>query len=432
MSKTIRPVQRRSATAIALLGTAVSLLTASCARAQTVRLKWAEAGAGGRMTAVSPHTVDLTDQKPAQIRRLPADVSNPLYGVITIGPDESAAHISLLLDTPPGKPSRLFVDANGNGDFTDDPRPEWESKPYVGSDGRRYTQSVGGATLSVQAGATRLPLHLTLQRFDPSDPARANLKGAILYSPDYAREGDMKLGAKTYHVMLLDAIVHGDFRGLQGGGPTGIFLLIDVNGNGVFDPRGEIYDTGQPFNIGGVTYAIRGLTASGDSFDLVKSATKVAEIPPPPDLRVGKVAPEFTKKALDGSTIRFPSGYRGKVVLLSFWASDCGVCAAEMPELVKAYQLFHAQGLEIVGVSLDHENAAAQIGAFTKHVGMSWPEIYDGKWIQADVAQLYFVHLTPTSILVEGDTGKVLATGTDLRGENLLKTLAVALTSRAK
>jgi len=410
----------------AILTAITAFCMTACVQAQTVRLRWVESGAAGRMSAVSPRRVDLSEQKPLGIKHLPASLANPLYGFFTIGPVESPAHVNVLLDAPRGKPPRLFVDANGDGDFTNDAAPQWLSHPYQGNSGT-YTEYLGGVTIAVRFGAANLAMHLNLHRFDPADPARAGLNGAILYSPDFAREGDLQLGAKTYHVMLLDALTGGDFRGAPGGAGAGVFLLIDVNGNGIFDVRGEMYPTGQPFNIGGTTYAITKLSASGESFDMVKSPVRVAEIPPPPDLRIGKLAPAFTKKAMDGATIRFPSAYSGKLVLLSFWASDCGTCATEMPEVVKAYQFFHESGLEIVGISLDPANVGAQVTAFTKRFGMPWPEIYDGKWMQADVAQLYFVHITPTLLLVEGGTGKVLASGADLRGKSLLKTLAEAL-----
>jgi thiol-disulfide isomerase/thioredoxin len=431
MSKTmLKNTDSIKITAVALL--LAALAVASPARAETIHLKWVAAGAADRMSPVRPHSIDLSARKPADVKRLPADVTNPLYGVLTIGPAETAAHVAVLLDAPEGKPSRLFVDANGNGDFTDDPKPQWEAKPYVGNGGKHYVQNLGGMTVQAQLGATKLPLHLTLQRYDPDDPTRAGYRGAILFGPDYAREGELKLGAKSYHVMLLDAIVGGDFRGLPGGGTTGIFLLIDVNGNGLFDDRGEIYDLARPFNIGGTTYVFQGLNPSAESLELVKSPTKVAEIPPPPDLRIGKVVPPFVKKATNGATIQFPSDYKGKVVLLYFWATDCGYCTAEMPDVVKAYELFHAQGLEILGVSLDHENKELALTKFTNSLGMSWPEIYDGKWLMSDLAQLYFVQRTPTAILVDGDTGQVLASGGDLRGENLQKNLAAALTRRKK
>ena len=384
------------------------------------------------MSAVRPRTIELSDRKPAGIKRLPLDVANPLYGVLTMGPSESATHVTLLLDAPPGRPSRLYVDANGNGDFTDDPRPQWEAKPYNGGDGRRYMQSTGGMTVSVQFGNIRLPLHLTLQRYDTSDPARTGYKGAILYSPDYAREGDMKFGAKVCRVMLLDALVGGDFRGLPGGGATGIFLLIDVNGNGVFDTRGEMYSAGQPFTIGGITYELRGLTASGESVEVVKSGKNVPEILPPPDLRVGKVVPAFDKRALDGSLIHFPGAYRGKLVLLYFWASWCGDCRRETPGVVAAYKAFHGQGLDIVGVSMDHANAAAELTDYTHRNGIPWPQIYDGGWMQAALAQLYYVQHIPTPILVDGNTGQVVAIGQELEGDRLRPTLMSALKSHRK
>lgn len=401
-------------------------------QAQTVKLKWVEAGAQGQMSPVHPHSIDLAEQKPVGVTRIPADVTKPLYGEFALGPLESQTHFRVLLDAPPGKPSRLFVDANGNGDFTDDPKPQWEAKPYGGSEGRSFTQYLGGVTVPVRFGKGTLPLHLTLQRFDPADPTREGFKGAILYLPDYAREGDLKLGEKSYHVMLLDALVGGDFRGLVDSPIKGIFLMIDVNGNGVFDARGEIYDLGQPFNIGGITYTFKDVTASGESMELIRSPRQVAEIPPPPDLRIGKVVPAFTKKTMDGATVHFPADYHGKLVLLSFWASDCGFCTEEMPEVAKSYMIFHDSGLEILGVSLDHEYAAARINEFAKRNGMTWPEICDGKWLDSDIAQLYFIRQIPYAILVDGDTGKVLAKGDDLRKENLMKTLATALTERKK
>ena len=101
-----------------------------------------------------------------------------------------------------------------------------------------------------------------------------------------------------------------------------------------------------------------------------------------------------------------------------------------MPGVVKAYDALHAQGLEMVGVSLDHENASALVADYTHRVGMPWPEIYDGKWLQSDLAVLYYVQHTPTPILVDGSTGQVVAIGADLRGDRLQPTLAAALKRR--
>jgi peroxiredoxin len=65
-----------------------------------------------------------------------------------------------------------------------------------------------------------------------------------------------------------------------------------------------------------------------------------------------KPAPDFTLKTLDGRAVRLED-LRGKVVLLNFWATWCAACRVEMPRFVEQYRKHHAQGLEIVGVSMD-------------------------------------------------------------------------------
>ncbi len=66
----------------------------------------------------------------------------------------------------------------------------------------------------------------------------------------------------------------------------------------------------------------------------------------------GKVAPDFLLSRLDGRNVRL-SDYHGKVVIVNFWATWCAPCRIEMPWLVEFYQRYHAQGLEILGVSVD-------------------------------------------------------------------------------
>src|SRR5438128_2651644 len=83
------------------------------------------------------------------------------------------------------------------------------------------------------------------------------------------------------HAWPSDALTRGDFRGARPSGvqgQSGVFLLIDVNGNGKIDPRGETFDAMQPFNIGGVTYEARDIDAAGFGIEIVKSARTVPEI----------------------------------------------------------------------------------------------------------------------------------------------------------
>lgn len=412
---------------------ALLMVLVALAHADTVKLKPLSSGAiarrGGRFPA---RRLTLSPAAPDNLKTPPAGLVAPMYGVLTLGPKENPASFVVIVDDPGGKAPRLFVDANANGDMTDDPAPEWERQDVKGSNGEDLHNYVGGATLQVRYGNDTLPLHLSLQLPDSADPSRAANKDTLLCYTDYASTGDMTLGRRTYTVMLMDALVTGDYRGLGGGETSGVVLLIDVNGNGVFDSRGELYDIARPFNIKGTTYEITNMNASGSAFDVVKSKKSVPEILPPPDLSVGKTALPFTMKTTGGQTVRFPAAYKGKVVLLYFWATWCPACRQQIPYVRDAYRAFHSEGLDILGVSLDHENEAQQLADFTRQNEMPWPQIYDGKYRNAEVAQLYFIHGTPTIYLIDGDTGTILAEGADLRGDRLAKTVGEVLAKKRR
>ena len=222
----------------------------------------------------------------------------------------------------------------------------------------------------------------------------------------------------------------GDFRGHSDGKTSGIKLLVDLNGDGKFDRRAETFDSHKPFTVSGTTYELAEMSPSGTSFKVIKSSQTVPEIAPLPNLSVGQKVVVFEAKTTDGTPIKFPSGYTGKLVLLDFWATWCGPCIAELPNLTKAYNDFHAKGLEVLGVSLDRENAAEKLADFTKQKNMPWPQIYDGKFWKSAIAELYGVDSIPRAFLVDGTTGRILATEGSLRGANLSKTIERALAGK--
>ena len=110
------------------------------------------------------------------------------------------------------------------------------------------------------------------------------------------------------------------------------------------------------------------------------------------------------------------------MLLLDFWATWCPPCVAEMPNLKEAYDKYHAQGLEIVGVSLDRDRAALQ--SFVKSRKLAWPQIFDDK---GAMAKIYGVRAIPFALLV-GRDGKIAAV--NLRGDDLEAAVKAALVKK--
>ena len=144
----------------------------------------------------------------------------------------------------------------------------------------------------------------------------------------------------------------------------------------------------------------------------------------------GQTVPAFEARTLDGATIRFPADYRGKLVLLDFWATWCPPCRGEIPHLVAAYEKFRGRGFEIIGVTLDRGRASpAYVREFVKDQRMTWPQVYDDAAI---LAGEYRVSGIPMAFLVDGDTGRLLNAGGALRDGKLLDTVAKRLPARTR
>jgi thiol-disulfide isomerase/thioredoxin len=136
----------------------------------------------------------------------------------------------------------------------------------------------------------------------------------------------------------------------------------------------------------------------------------------------GTKFPDFAEKDLQGNPLSVAK-YKGRLVLVDFWATWCVPCVGELPSVIKAYNKHHADGFEIIGISLDMDEQ--KLKSFLKTKEIPWAQYFDGKGWQNKLAAKYGIQSVPATFLLDGD-GKII--GQDLRGEALEEALAKALT----
>jgi outer membrane lipoprotein-sorting protein/peroxiredoxin len=142
-----------------------------------------------------------------------------------------------------------------------------------------------------------------------------------------------------------------------------------------------------------------------------------------PRVKVGAAPIPISGKDLLGKDVSLDQ-YKGKVLMLDFWAIWCGPCVAELPNVVAAYNKYHDQGFEVVGISLDEADAKAKLEKFIADNKMPWPQIYDGGHWEAANAVAYGVHAIPFTVLI-GRDGKIAAV--EARGDELGPAIEAAL-----
>ena len=275
--------------------------------------------------------------------------------------------------------------------------------------------------------------------------------GTLMYHRDFGRSGFIHVGGRAIKTYLSDDTTLGDF--LAGDTDIG----IDLNGDNKIDLRTEKFSITTPFNISGTTYEMTGLTSDGGRFELVKSdktapevklaqpftpemkdqqktaaAVKVAEAREAQAAMVGKPPVSFEAMTIDGKAVKFPQDYKGRLVMLDFWATWCGPCIHELPGLIKVHEEFHAKGFEVLGISLDSKEDVATLPEFIKSKAMSWPQICDGQGWQCAIARSFGVRGIPSCWLIDGDTGLIVATSPDLRGAALRGTVERCLANLGK
>jgi peroxiredoxin len=161
---------------------------------------------------------------------------------------------------------------------------------------------------------------------------------------------------------------------------------------------------------------VDGILANLEQMEAVKKIQR--------SLVIGSKFPDFQEKDITGKPMSIAK-YKGKVVLVDFWATWCGPCVMELPNVLATYEKHHAKGFEIIGISLDQ--VAQKLTDFTKAQNMPWQQFFDGQAWQNKLAQKYGVNSIPATYLLDGE-GKII--GKDLRGEDLEKAVAEALAKK--
>ncbi len=207
-----------------------------------------------------------------------------------------------------------------------------------------------------------------------------------------------------------DAVRHlGSFLGMRAGKPASELAVAKVILAGChvslenFDTAARIY---------------RELVDSGRRIDprVRKAASKeLARIGTLKKLKIGFPAIEFSAVTTEGKRIKL-ADYRGKVVLLDFWASWCMPCKQELPNVKRVYGKYNKKGFEIIAISLDNDGAA--FTSFVKEQNLPWPQVFDGKGWMGGVGQRYAVNSIPATFLLDR-SGIIRQKG--LRGEMLDK-----------
>jgi peroxiredoxin len=130
---------------------------------------------------------------------------------------------------------------------------------------------------------------------------------------------------------------------------------------------------------------------------------------------IGSLAPDFTQNDVNGAPVRL-SSFRGKYVLIDFWASWCGPCRQENPNVVKMYNKYKGKNFTVLGVSLDKAEGKSAWLAAIKNDGLTWTQVSDLKFWGNLAASLYGVQSIPQNFLIDPQ-GKIVAKG--LRGDDL-------------
>jgi thiol-disulfide isomerase/thioredoxin len=361
-----------------------------------------------RVANVELDSNELESDQPKSVRAVPSDAQ----GVVWFG-----RILRRLPGSTPGKaglpkrqdvvfaaayrgtvPSSLSCDANMDGDLSNDPPVRLDDYP----DPRGSRSGLIDLSWPASRGTEQVTVHWKIRIvLEPliATPPRFRIQMV------YAMTGSLAVDGRPQRAFLFDGNRDGMYTKDYG---DGLFVDADGDGNVLVDPSAdEFIPFSVPAQVGGTSYRTSQITLNGADVSMeIRSGYA-----PRKRLVAGQEAPDFEFEAVDGRQIRL-SNYRGRAVVVYFWASWCGSCAELAPALRALYDRFHPQGLEILGVSFDREREPML--EFVKSDAEPWPIAFSGRgfW-ENSIGRLYGAAFAGTAYLVD-QNGKFVGVYGDL------------------
>ncbi|MCE9558297.1 MAG: TlpA family protein disulfide reductase [Armatimonadetes bacterium] len=381
-----------------------------------------------------PSGVTLITEKPKAITKTPDFKGKVQYGAVRFGNGPQSVTF-FAVDETKEAPGQIYFDFNQNGDLTDEGSGKWdEAKEYDGV--MSYTSiatfhaSWGTPIAEEEGGSYSLMIY------------KRHGDTRVGFTKVTARTGKFTLANKTYTVMLTENGSDGIFTVAKSGDRTRrpVQLMIDLDGDGLYKGAEltidgkkmrstESFMIDQPFQVNGQWWDAMP-SISGSELTLVptvepgKPKPQAAPVEDKPLLKVGTTAPNFTAQTPDGKPIQL-SSFKGKVVLLDFWATWCGPCMQSMPGLQKIYDGVKGQGVVVFSVNVF--DAKDPFDAWIKKTAYNFTFAFDpaGRDQKTSIAaSKYNVSGIPTMYVIDR-TGKISAV---LVGSGEEKAIEKALT----